>query len=187
MELYWGRNCQLYITPIGQQEICAAVISGNQYLRLDDALRQFPLFAARLQNAERSSTEQGAVSVTCRLRKVWRRKIALIGDASGTVDAITGEGLCLAFRQAIRLADCLSAGDLSLYQHAHRSLGRRPAFMGSLMLTLGKHNFLRRRVMRAFTGNENLFAKMLALHVGELRASDLATTGVALGWGALTA
>jgi flavin-dependent dehydrogenase len=187
MELYWGRNCQLYVTPIGSGEICAAVISSDQYLRLDSALQQFHGFAARLRNAERTSTEQGAVSATCRLRKVWRRRVALIGDASGAVDAITGEGLCLAFRQAILLADCFSDGNLAPYQSAHRALARRPAFMAGLMLTLGKHDFLRRRVMRAFASNQNIFARMLALHVGDLRAADFATTGLALGWGALTA
>jgi flavin-dependent dehydrogenase len=186
MELYWGRNCQLYVTRIGPEEICSAVISGDQHLRLDDALRQFPEFAARLRDAERSSTEQGAVSATCRLGKVWRRRVALVGDASGTVDAITGEGLCLAFRQSILLADCFSAGNLAPYQAAHRALGRRPAFMAGLMLTLGRHDFLRRRVMRAFNRDKDLFAKMLALHVGEFRAADFATTGIALGWGALT-
>ena len=36
-----------------------------------------------------------------------RGNVALIGDASGTVDAITGEGLCLAFSQAMVLAECL--------------------------------------------------------------------------------
>ena len=187
MELHWGEDCQLYVTPVGPQEICAAVISDNQYFRLDDALREFPLFAARLSDADRTSVEQGAVSATCRLRRVCRRRLALIGDASGTVDAITGEGLCLAFRQALLLAECFAAGSLSSYQTAHRRLGRRPAFMAGLMLTLGKHPRLRRRMMRAFTRDQDLFARMLALHVGELRASRVATTGIALGWGGLTA
>jgi len=42
-------------------------------------------------------------------------------------------------------------------------------------------------VMRAFTRDQGIFARMLALHVGELRASDFAAIGIALGWGALTA
>jgi hypothetical protein len=38
------------------------------------------------------------------------------------VDAITGEGLRLAFRQAFALADAMIADDLMLYQRAHRCL-----------------------------------------------------------------
>jgi flavin-dependent dehydrogenase len=187
MELHWGRDCQLYVTPISSQEICVAAISGDQHFRLSHALQQFPGFTDRLRDADRTSTEQGAISATCRLRRVFRGQVALIGDASGTVDAITGEGLCLGFRQAIRLADCLANGDLAPYQAAHRALTRRPAFMAGLMLTLGKHAWIRRRVMRAFQTDNHIFTKMLALHVGELRISEFASTGIALGWGALTA
>ena len=43
----------------------------------------------------------GAVTLMHSLSDVHSRNIALIGGASGGVDAITGEGLRLAFRQAI--------------------------------------------------------------------------------------
>jgi flavin-dependent dehydrogenase len=49
--------------------------------------------------------------------------VALVGDASGSVDAITGEGLCLLFQQAVALAAALEAGDLALYQAEHRRIG----------------------------------------------------------------
>ena len=64
----------------------------------------------------------GAVSVTRKLPLVWRENLALIGEASGSVDAITGEGLTVAFQQALALAEALAAGDLQLYQAAHRRI-----------------------------------------------------------------
>ena len=52
----------------------------------------------------------GAVTGTRRLARVYRDKVALIGDASGGVDAITGAGLCLAFQQAEPLGKALASG-----------------------------------------------------------------------------
>ncbi len=57
-----------------------------------------------------------------RLHRVTSGNIALIGDASGSVDAITGEGLALCFRQALELAGALKAEDLALYERAHARL-----------------------------------------------------------------
>ena len=80
---------------------------------------------------------RGAISVSTRLPRVIRGRLALIGDASGSVDAITGEGLALAFRQAAILAEALSKNDLAIYQAAHRRIGRIPRLMSRLMLGLG--------------------------------------------------
>ena len=87
------------------------------------------------------------------LSRVQRNNVALIGDASGGVDAITGEGLRLAFRQAFALADAMIADDLMLYQRAHRCLLRRARLMGHLMLWLGRNPRIRLRVIRAMQKN----------------------------------
>jgi flavin-dependent dehydrogenase len=75
----------------------------------------------------------------------------LAGDASGSVDAITGEGLGLSFRQALALADALEAGELQGYQTAQNRLGRRPRVMARLLLLLLLDHFapLRKRVLQA--------------------------------------
>jgi flavin-dependent dehydrogenase len=185
MEIHWGDGCQLYITPVSASEICGVLISGDPRLRLEDALPQFPRVAHRLA-ANPSTRERGGVSTTRVLRSVWRGRVALCGDASGSVDAITGEGLCLLFQQAVSLAGALAAGDLRLYRAAHRRIGRRPAFMAGLMLLLGSSPRLRGRAIRAMATQPRLFAQMLAMHVGELSPIDFATNGLALGWQMLT-
>ena len=186
MELHWGSNCQLYVTPVAPDEICVAAISRDPHLRLDAALAKFPAVAARLAGLERTSTERGAVSATRKLRQVYRGRTALIGDASGGVDAITGEGLCLAFRQAILLSECFADGRLDPYQAGHRTLGRRPALMSWLMLTLESRDSFRQRVMQAFATQPRTFARMLALHVGAATPLTLAGIGLSLGWNLLT-
>jgi flavin-dependent dehydrogenase len=109
-------------------------------------------------------------------------QVALIGDASGSVDAITGEGLSLGFRQAIALADALEAGDLRQYQVAHRRLARGPILMGHLMLLLDGHASLRERTLRAFASDPRIFSRLLAVHIGAKSQAHLAVTGALLGW-----
>jgi flavin-dependent dehydrogenase len=183
MELYWGRQCQIYVTPVGHEEVCVALISSSQKLRLriEDALGEFPELGARLENAGHASHERGAITVTRRLRRVCRGHTVLVGDASGGVDAITGEGLCLAFRQAALLGDCLASGDLARYERGHRALIRRPALMARMMLFMAKHRHLRRRAMQVFQSSPQSFAGMLAIHVGEGSTRDYISNGIALG------
>jgi flavin-dependent dehydrogenase len=186
MEIHWGEGCQLYVTPVGPTEVCVVLISRNQHLRLEDALPGFPEVQRRLAAGSPSNLERGGVTASRRLKAVCRGNVALVGDASGSVDAITGEGLCLLFQQAVALAGALHSGDLSGYQVEHRRIGRRPEWMANLMLLLDRSGGLRSRVMRAFAGRPNLFAGMLATHVGEFSAADSVTNGLALGWRMLT-
>jgi len=69
------------------------------------------------------SVEKGAVSLTRKLKRVYQGHIALVGDASGTVDAITGEGLCLSFRQAEVLAQGFAAGNLKTLSAKAQGVG----------------------------------------------------------------
>jgi 2-polyprenyl-6-methoxyphenol hydroxylase-like FAD-dependent oxidoreductase len=182
MEIHWSDGCQLYLTPVSDREICAVLISRDPRLRLDAALPRFPEVRRRLERAAAVSAERGAVSATRRLKRVWRGNVALAGDASGSVDAITGEGLCLLFQQAVALAAALAREDLSVYEAAYRRLGRRPEWMSGLMLTLDRFPSVRRRTIQAMARNPRLFARMLAMHVGELSASGCVANGLSLGW-----
>jgi flavin-dependent dehydrogenase len=186
MEIHWGARCQLYLTPTAADELCVVLISRDQYLRLDNALPQFPDLMRRLQGAPIATPERGAVTATRRLRRVHAGNVALIGDASGSVDAVTGEGLCLLFQQAIALSDAMAAGDLSRYAAEHKRIGRRPEFMADLMLLLDRRSDLRRRVIRAMSARPSLFAGMLAHHVGRLGPAHFLANGLALGWQVLT-
>ena len=187
MELHWGRHGEIYVTPVSKDQVCVALISRDPKLRLTEALRRFPELKARLDGADVSSAEKGALTATCKLKRVSRGNVALIGDASGTVDAITGEGLCLAFSQAMVLADCLRTGDLARYEQEHRRLALRPFLMARLMLILDGRPRLQRRTLQAFQKHPDVFRRLLELHVGVLSPLHLALDGLTLGWGLLTA
>ncbi len=186
-EIYWGKEAQAYVTAVGAQEICVVLILNKADSRFDEALQRFPKLCSRLKDAAQVGPERGAVTGMFNLDRVWRGNVALIGDASGSVDAITGEGLSLSFRQATALADALAASDLKRYQAAHRRLFRRPRLMGQLLLLLDRRNSLRERTMRALEAAPQLFERMLAYHVGETRPLQLATASAVFGWRFLAA
>jgi menaquinone-9 beta-reductase len=187
MELYWGKSAQAYVTPVGSQQVCVVLMSRHPAVRFVSVETHFPQLAKHLAQAVSASAERGAVTLTHRFERVYCGRVALIGDASGTVDAITGEGLRLNFDQATALADALKVGDLGRYQAAHRRLARRPRFMGHLMLMLDRHTGLRARTIRALAANPDVFARLLATHVGATSPTHLATTGTLFGWRFLAA
>src|SRR5260370_39109570 len=120
MEVYWGKRSQGYSNPVNSEEVCVAVASHAPGLRLEESLLAFPELNARLRGVETTSVVRGSVSSNHRLKQVWRENIALIGDASGTVDAITGEGLGLSFRQAVGVRGGFRAGRLCRFTAAPR-------------------------------------------------------------------
>ena len=187
MELHWGPKCQIYVTPIAADEICVALVSRDPHLRLDAALSAFPEIISRLGGVEQSSVERGSTTVTRKLRQVYQGRVALVGDASGAVDSVTGQGLCLTFRQAEVLANCLVDGNLQRYQQEHTALARRPAMMARLLLALDWKSSFRQRVMRAFGSDPRLFRRMVAMHVGALSPLEFAANGLSLGWRMLSA
>jgi 2-polyprenyl-6-methoxyphenol hydroxylase-like FAD-dependent oxidoreductase len=183
MELYWGARYQIYVTPVSSAEVCAVVISRDRYLRFDQTLHMFPELKERLNGSTPASAERGAITDSCSLKRVVRGRVALIGDASGSVDAITGEGLCLSFQQAMALANALETDNLASYQVEHRRLLRRPAFMARLMLSLDEFGWLRERALGALSANPSAFSTLLATHVGTLSPAESLFKGILpLGW-----
>jgi flavin-dependent dehydrogenase len=173
----------MYVTPIAQDQVCVAFITGDLRVRFDVALPKFSKLAERLQGAEMEGPTIGAVTASRRLRCVHSGRIALIGEAAGSVDAITGEGLSVAFQQAFALAGAMRESHLDLYQQAHERIMRLPRNMSRLLLSLDRRQDFRHRVFRALEREPGAFAQMLALHMGSIAVRDIpARQALRLGW-----
>jgi menaquinone-9 beta-reductase len=181
VEVHWRAGCQAYVTPIGPGEVCVAIIGATPGLRMSDLPTLFPTLAARIGDGKPISSVRGAVSQSTRLRPVTQNRVVLIGDASGTVDAVTGEGLALAFRQAAALAGALSSGDLARYQSAHRRIISRPQRMARILLLMDRHDGLRRRALEELATRSDIFGRLLAVHLGMLRPVQASLDMVHLG------
>jgi menaquinone-9 beta-reductase len=183
IEVYWHNRCQAYVTPVAHDQVNVALIGGSPGapVRITD-LELFPELANRLKDASPASSARGALSLSTKLGAVISGPLALIGDASGCVDAITGEGLAMAFRQSLALGEALVKGNLMDYQAAHERITRLPRLMARLILMMDGRTALRRVALRALAARPRVFYRLLAVHVGK-RAPAAAILDVAgLAW-----
>jgi flavin-dependent dehydrogenase len=183
VEVHWARGCQIFITPMAGQEVGVAVLSRDPGLRLEGALSRFPILAEKLGGASQTTRELGDTTSLRILPAVTRGCVALIGDASGTVDAVTGHGLSLSFQQAIPLAEAMRLDDLAHYQHAHKNIAAVPIAMSRLMLLMSGSDWIRRRTIRLFQETPGLFSKLLAIHSESMPLSSVGMGEIAgFGW-----
>ena len=163
VEVYWVDGCEAYVTPVGERLVGVALLSDAGRVVFDDDLERFPALADRLAGAPAASTDRGAGPLEQRCRRVVSGNLALVGDASGYLDAITGEGLALSFHQAFALVEAVSKGDLTEYMRSHRRIGRYPIAITRLLLFVERRPWLRRRVMRSLAEDPTLMSRFLAL------------------------
>lgn len=94
VEVHWSRWGEAYVTPVEPDLVGVAILSRGR-----PDLSWFPRLAGQLGGAGR-----GEARGCGPLRQVVSRRVAgrvlLVGDAAGYEDALTGEGISLAVKQA---------------------------------------------------------------------------------------
>lgn len=186
VEVYWGPAAEAYVTPVGSEEVGVAILwsdSRTGRTGFDGLMEGFPLLRDRLAGAPESSRDRGTGPLHQRVSAVWRDNLALVGDASGYLDAITGEGMAMAFHQSAALVEAIEKGDLAAYAKAHRRIGRLPDTMTALVLGLERRPRLRRRAIRALAAEPALFSRLLGIHGRTLPPRRLGLDGaLRLAW-----
>jgi len=163
VEVYWADGAEAYVTPVGPRCVGVALLWSSERADFDRLITRFPGLHERIHRAAVLSDDRGAGPLEQRARDVVAGPVALVGDASGYVDAISGEGLGLAFRQAEALVAAYRQGDLAAYREAHRRIARHPSRMTRLLLLLSDHPRLRRRVLRRLAEQPDLMTRFLAI------------------------
>ncbi|HKI38820.1 MAG TPA: FAD-dependent monooxygenase, partial [Mycobacterium sp.] len=115
VEVHWSRWGEAYVTPVEPDLVGVAILSPGR-----PDLAWFPWLARRLEGAGR-----GQARGCGPLRQVVSRRVAgrvlLVGDAAGYEDALTGEGISLAVKQAAAAVDAIVNDTPSSYEAAwHR-------------------------------------------------------------------
>ena len=164
VEVHWARQGQIYVTPVSADSICVVGMTHQPHTDWHEFLAGFPELNARLAGAALHSQPRGAVSAMRRLKRVANDHVALVGDASGSADSITGEGLAMTFQQALALAESIASGSLAGYEQRHRSIGRRPHWMGGLMLTLDRWPVLVPPVLGLLQQWPGIFSSLVNFH-----------------------
>ena len=116
VEVWWSDRGEAYVTPVAPGQVGVAILSSQK-----PDLAWFPGLAERLGDA---GSPRGAGP----LRQVVQRRVAgrvlLVGDAAGYEDALTGEGISLAVKQAQAAVQAIVAGRPHTYEQAWRAITR---------------------------------------------------------------
>lgn len=146
IEVHWAEHAEAYVTPVGPDEVGVAVLGGRRG-PWTEQLAAFPAVRALLGDAEPASEVRGAGPLRQRTSAVARGRVALVGDAAGYVDALTGEGLSIGLASAEALAGCLAADRLQDYPGAHRRATWRSRALTSGLLAASQTPALRRSIV----------------------------------------
>ena len=194
VEVHWGERCEAYVTPVGRETVGVAMLWSphrDAAGGFDELLDRFPRLRERLAGAPPASSDRGCGPLARRVRSVARGRVALVGDASGYLDAITGEGLSLAFHQAAALVETVAeaertdpgdraAAPLAPYERAHRRIRRLPELLVRLLLFAERRPALRLRLIRALADDPGLFDRLLGLHARSIRPLSPVGVGAAV-------
>lgn len=142
VEVHWGADAEAYVTPVGEQEVGVAVLSGGGR-SYDSLLADFPALVDRLAPALPSSAVRGAGPLRQRVRALRLGPVFLVGDAAGYVDALTGEGIAIGLQSGRVLVDCLASGHPERYAAACRAASRRSRTLTETLLWASSRPALR--------------------------------------------
>lgn len=120
VEVHWTRTpgrvpAEIYVTPVGPAEVGVAVL-GPQHTDYDEAVFSVPHLAGRLDGAAVTTSTRGAGPLRQRTRARTAGRVLLVGDASGYVDAITGEGIRVGLAQSHAAVRCILDANPARYE-----------------------------------------------------------------------
>jgi flavin-dependent dehydrogenase len=166
VEVHWTPGAEAYVTPVSGDVVGIAVLfprtdrdaAGGDF---EARLSAFPAVLDRLTGAAPASEVRGAGPMRQDVRRRVYGRVLLVGDASGYVDALTGEGIGVGLAQADALAACLTAGRPADYERAwRRASGPAWRFTAGLLWSRNQP-FLAPRIVPAAQRLPWLFATLV--------------------------
>jgi flavin-dependent dehydrogenase len=123
VEVHLTAKAEAYVTPVSADVVGIALLlprpGGDDF---EARLSAFPALSRRLAGAACASDVRGAGPMRQDVRRRVYGRVLLVGDASGYLDALTGEGLGVGLAQAEVLARCLATGRPGDYERAWRKV-----------------------------------------------------------------
>lgn len=151
VEVHWSRWGEAYVTPVEPDLVGVAILS-----RQRPELDWFPWLAKHLNGADRSQARGCGP-----LRQVVSRRVAgrvlLVGDAAGYEDALTGEGISLAVKQAAAAISALVDDNPQSYERAWHRVTRDYRLLTRGLVLASTPRVVRRALVPACAAMPPLF------------------------------
>jgi 2-polyprenyl-6-methoxyphenol hydroxylase-like FAD-dependent oxidoreductase len=186
VEVHSGPDLEAYVTPCGPDCVGVAILweprrcpwamTGDGLF--PSLLETIPALHERLRGAEPASAPRSTGPFEQATSRRTTDGIALLGDASGYLDPCTGEGLTLAFRQALALeasvvpalerhpSGVLRVRSLRGYERNWRKI-MRPYFLSTrAMLFCHRHPALFERLIKFGAHRPDLLRHLFSFNMG---------------------
>ena len=135
VEVFFHDDGELYLAPTGGGEALVAALFDYPRFRPDGVthlLSAVPGLADRAAHIELTTPVLAAAPLGLRVRRIVDEDdgLILVGDAAGTPDPITGDGMALALASTRAAAEAIVSGDLRAYARRRLAMGRRATGLG---------------------------------------------------------
>lgn len=156
VEVHWSDAAEAYVTPVDDDVVGIAMLTrhGGTF---DDLLAGFPAIRERLVGASLSKV-RGAGPLRQRSTRRVSGRVLLVGDASGYVDALTGEGVALGLAQARAAVAAIVAERPTTYETAWRRVSWRYQLLTASLLGATGIAPVRRAIVPAAAAMPRVFA-----------------------------
>jgi flavin-dependent dehydrogenase len=132
VEVYWSDDAEAYVTPVADDCVGIAILTSRKG-GFDAHFSAFPELQERVQG-QAHGPDRAAGPLRQRVRGRTAGRVLLVGDAAGYVDALTGEGLGIAFGAAKLLVECVAAERPQDYDRRWRRMSRRYRLLTAAVL-----------------------------------------------------
>ena len=187
VEVTYSHGREAYVWPVSEHEIGVSVLytvrertpergEGQKGHTMLELLGEFPELLSRLRGHRATTRARGSGPLRQRVHGLEAPGVVLLGDASGYVDACTGEGISLALAQAVALGRlALPALDgsglvsrVDGFRREHARITRAYRVTTALSLWVSRSSFVQRLLLGWLSRNPALFQAVLSANMGTL-------------------
>lgn len=169
VEVHWSARAEAYVTPVDENIVGVAVLSGRR-APMQSHLGDFPELSERLDGADPVSTVRGSGPLRQRSAARVAGRVLLVGDASGYVDALTGEGISLGIAHGRAAVEAITAGRHTSYERAWRRETWRYAALTHALLLASRPTWARPAIVPLAATVPGLFSTAV-VELGRTRSA----------------
>jgi len=161
VEVHWSPSAEAYITPVADDCVGIAILSSARG-GFDGHFGAFAQLRDRVAgHAQGPDRAAGPLRQNVRTRAAGR--VLLVGDAAGYVDALTGEGMGMAFGAADLLVDCVVRDRPDTYDLQWRRLTRRYRVLTAALVAASAQPRVRAAIVPAAQAMPTVFERLVGL------------------------
>ena len=156
VEVHWAPDAEAYVTPVADDCVGIAILTSRRG-GFDSHLSRFAALGARV-DGHPHGPDMAAGPLRQKVRSRVAGRVLLVGDAAGYVDALTGEGLGIAFGGAELVVGCVVADRPGDYDRYWRRMSRRYRLLTAAVLHASEYAPMRSRIVPTAVALPKVFA-----------------------------